>query len=587
MNRNMRLKLVALVFGLFAFVNLKAQTVQDGLALIHGERYNEAGALFKKLAQGTPSGDNQFYLGYYYLKTNQLDSAQVAFDKGLQVDDKSYLNKVGQGAVALGKGDRAKAKELFDEAEKKKKKDAEVLYRIGEAYTLFEKNNDPAEAIRLLDEAVKRDKNLADAYIAKGDALMLRNEGGNAVTAYEYALTAKPNYAVAHNRIGQIYLRGKNYNLALENYKKAIEADPNFAPAYKDLAELYFFAQKYKQAAENFDLFIQKSGTTDPEMKLRAAQFAFTADDYTKSLQLLDEIKGKINNPITLRMYGWSYFKQNDPDKAIENLNEFMKVAPDKLIGDDYKYLGRAYNQKAGGEKGYDSTGVLYMLKGADMDTSKAEAATTYKEVGALYFAAKDFPNAATAFAKGIALDTAKASANDYYYNGLSNFQYASSFIVPTAADSNFADSAKIAMDKRSLYLKADSIFATVTQKLPDWPYGYYWRASSLYNAYDRQENVDKGISAPYYQKLTELVEKDPDPSKFKSYLKLAYSYLAFYSQTTLNDPAKAKTYWEKLLAVDPDNVAAKEALGLAVATPAAQPAATTGKAKAPAPKKK
>ncbi|KQS32783.1 tetratricopeptide repeat protein [Dyadobacter sp. Leaf189] len=587
MNRNMKVKLVALVFGLLAFVQLHAQTVQDGLALIHGERYNEAGEVFKKLAEGTPSGDNQYYLGYYYVITNQLDEAQKAFEKGLQVDDKSYLNKVGLGTVALGKGDRAKAKELFDEAEKKKKKDAEVLYRIGEAYTLFEKQNDPAEAIRLLDEAVKRDKNLADAYIAKGDALMLRNEGGNAVTAYEYALTAKPNYAVAHNRIGQIYLRGKNYNLALENYKKAIEADANFAPAYKDLAELYFFAQKYKQAAENFDMYIQKSGTTDPEMKLRAAQFAFTADDYAKSLQLLEEIKGKINNPITLRMYGWSYFKQNDPDKAIENLNEFMKVAPDKIIGDDYKYLGRAYNQKNGGEKGYDSTGVLYILKGADMDTSKAEAATTYKEVAALYYAAKDYPNAASAYEKGIALDTSKASANDYYYTGLANFQRASSFVVPTAADSNYADSARIAMDKKNLYLKADSIFAIVTQKLPEWPYGYYWRASTLYNAYDRQENIDKGISAPYYAKLAELAEKDPDPSKYKSYLRLAYGYLAFYSQTTQKDPAKAKEYWEKLLKVDPDNASAKEALGLAVATPEAGQAAGKTKTATATPKKK
>ncbi|WP_229208786.1 tetratricopeptide repeat protein [Dyadobacter luticola] len=585
------MKLVALVIGLLAFVNVKAQTVQDGLMLIHGERYNDAGALFKKLAEGTPSADNQYYLGYYYIKTNQLDEAQKAFDKGLQIDDKSYLNMVGQGTVALGKGDRAKAKELFDQAEKKKGKDAEVLFRIGEAYTLFDKTNDPAEAIRLLDLAIKRDKNLADAYIAKGDALMLRNEGGNAVTAYEYALTAKPNYALAHNSIGSIYLRGKNYNLALENYKKAIEADPNFAPAYKDLAELYFLAQKFKQAAENFDLYIQKSGTTDPEMKLRAAQFAFTADDYAKSLQLLEDIKGKINNPITLRMYGWSYFKQNDPDKAIQNLNEFLKVAPEKVIGDDYKYLGRAYNQKATDGKGYDSTGMVYIMKGADMDTSKSEAAATYKEVAALYYAAKDYPNAANAYSKGISLDTAKASANDYYYTGLANFQMATANVLPVKTDSNYADSAKIATMRRELFLKADSIFATVTQKLPDWPYGYYWRASTLYNAYDRQENIDKGISAPYYQKLTELAEKDPDPSKYKNYLKLAYGYLAFYAQTTLKDPAKAKEYWEKLLKVDPDNASAKEALGLAVA-PAAQPAATgtTGtKAKAgtATPKKK
>lgn len=580
----MRMKLVALVFGLLAFVNLHAQTVQDGLALIRGERYNEAGDVLKKLAEGSPSADNQYYLGYYYIKTNQLDEAQKAFDKGLTLDDKSYLNKVGQGTVALAKGDRAKAKELFDEAEKKKKKDAEVLFRIGEAYTLFEKNSDPAEAIRLLDLAIARDKNLADAYLAKGDALMLRNEGGNAVTAYEYALTAKPNYAAAHNAIGSVYLRGKNYNLALENYKKAIESDANFAPAYKDLAELYFFAQKYKQAAENFDLYLQKSGSTDPEMKLRGAQFAFTADDYAKSLQFLEEAKGKINNNIIKRMYGWAYFKTNKPDEAIQNLNEFIKESPDKIIGDDYKYLGRALNAKSTDGKGYDSVGMEYIKKGAEMDTSKIEAAAAYKEVAGLYYAAKDFPKAAAAYEKGNSLDTAKATANDYYYEGLANFQTAQGIIVPKSGDANFADSAKIAIDKRNLYLKADSIFATVTRKLPDWPYGYYWRASTLYNAYDRQENVDKGISQPYYLKLTELAEKDPDPSKYKSYLKLAYSYLAFHAQSTLKDEAKAKEYWEKLLKVDPDNAAAKEALGLAVAQPA-QPAA--GAAAKPAPKKK
>lgn len=581
----MRMKLVALVFGLLAFVNLHAQTVQDGLALIHGERYNEAGAALKKLAEGSPSADNQYYLGYYYIKTNQLDEAQKAFEKGLQLDEKSYLNQVGLGTVALAKGDRAKAKELFDTAEKKKGKDAEVLFRIGEAYTLFEKNNDPAEAIRLLDAAIKRDKNLADAYIAKGDALMLRNEGGNAVTAYEYALTAKPNYPVAHNSIGSIYLRGKNYNLALENYKKAIEADANFAPAYKDLAELYFFAQKYKQAAENFDLYLQKSGSTDPEMKLRGAQFAFTADDYAKSLQFLEDAKEKINNPITKRMYGWAYFKTNEPDKAIQNLEEFIKIAPDKVIGDDYKYLGRAINSKATDGKGYDSLGMVYILKGADLDTSKAEAAAAYKEVAGLYYAAKDFPKAAAAYNKGNSLDTAKATANDYYYEGLANFQTAQGIVVPKSGEPNFADSVKIVTDKRNLYLRADSLFATVTQKLPEWPYGYYWRASTLYNAYDRQENVDKGISAPYYQKLTELAEKDPDPSKYKTYLKLAYGYLAFYNQSTVKDAAKAKEYWEKLLKVDPDNAAAKEALGLAVA-PAAQPAAAAPATK-PAPKKK
>jgi tetratricopeptide (TPR) repeat protein len=562
----MRMKLVAFVFSVLAFLNVQAQTVQDGLALIHTERFNEAGELFKKLAEGTPSADNQYYLGYYYVKNNQLDEAQKAFEKGLQLDEKSYLNQVGLGTIALSKGDRTKAKELFDAAEKKGKKNAEVLYRLGEAYTLFEKNSDAAEAIRLLDEAVKRDKNLADAYIAKGDALMLRNEGGPATTAYEYALTAKPNYAVAHNRIGQIFLRGKNYNLALENYKKAIEADPNFAPAYKDLAELYFLGQKYKQAAENFDIFMQKSGTTDPELKLRAAQFAFTADDYAKSLEILKSVDGKINNPIIKRMYGWAHFKTNDADQSIANLTDFIKVAPEKVIGDDYKYLGRAYNLKAAADgKPYDSTGVIYIMKGADLDTNKAEAAATFKEVATLYYGAKDYENAIVAYEKGIPLDTAaKTLINDYYYLGLSYFQKATRIIAEGA------DSANIVLAKRALSLKADSIFTIVTTKSPEWPYAYYWRGVSLYNAYDRQENVDKGISAPHYAKFAELAELDTDQSKYKGFLRIVYPYLAFYQATTMKDEAKSKEYWNKLLTIDPDNANAKEALGLSAA---AQPA--------------
>jgi tetratricopeptide (TPR) repeat protein len=577
----MKMKLKLLLFGLFAFVNVHAQTVQEGLALINSEKLTEAENLFKKLADGTPSADNQYYLGYYYVRTGKLDEAQKAFEKGLQLDEKSIINQVGLGTVALGKGDKAKAKEYFDVAEKKKKKDAEILFRIGEAYTLFEKNNDPAEAIRLLDEAIKRDKNLADAYIAKGDALMIKNEGGPAATAYEYALTARPNYALAHNKVGQIYLRGKNYQLALENYKKAIEADENFAPAYNDLAELYYLANQYKKAAENFDLFLQKSGNQDPQTKLRGTKFAFVADDYPKALKMLDDIKGKIDDPMMLRMYGWSYSKTNEPDKAIENLSQFIKVAPDKVVPDDWKYMGRAYNTKAAAEgKPYDSLGVLYLMKGADIDTNATEKANTYKEVATLYYGAKDYPNAAMAYKKGIEADTAKASPNDYYYYGLSNFQQGG-LVQPSGVDSL----AQAEM-KKNFYLTADSIFATVTAKTPDWPIGYYWRGSSLYNAYDRQENIDKGISAPYYSKLAELAEKDADPSKYKGFLRIAYGYLAFYTQTTLNDKDKAKEYWEKLLAIDPNNVGAKEALGLS--TPAEQPAAAASPAAKPkvAPKK-
>ncbi len=124
--------------------------------------------------------------------------------------------------------------------------------------------------------------------------------------------------------------------------------------------------------------------------------------------------------------------------------------------------------------------------------------------------------------------------------------------------------------DKRMLYTQADSAFAKVTKLTPEWPYAYYWRGSSIYNA-NRQESIEKGTSVPHYEKFAELAEKDP-AGNFKSYLKQVYSYLAYYYQTSVKDEAKAKTYWEKLLAVDPENTTAKQALGMS------EPAAVTPK---------
>lgn len=569
MNRRLKMMLGTIGASVFSLSALFAQTIQDGLSNLNADRTNQAKEIFTKLAQTTPTPENLYYLGYFYLRTNQLNEAQQTFEKGAALDEKDYLNQVGLGTIALSKGDKVKAQELFALAEKKTKaKNTDVLVRMAEAYVLFkDKNNDPAEAIRLVDAALKRDKNLADAYIVKGDALKMKLEGGPAVTAYEYALSVKPNYALAYNRIAEMFFASKAYETARENFNKAIESDPEFAPAYRDLAELFFLARQYKNAAENYDKYVQKSGTTDPESVLRAAQFAFTNDDFAKSLSLLESIKGKLNNPITLRMYGWSYFKTNELEKAISNLQEFIKTAPDKVIPDDYRYLGRALN-KLSTTGNYDSTGLAYILKAAETDTSKADAANDYKEIAKIYFEDKKYDKASVNYQKGIQMDTtAKGLTTDLYNFGIANFMTAAGRVIQPGQ----ADSAAVAESKKALYMRSDSIFATLSAKIPDWPISYYWRASSLYNAYPRDENIEKGISLPHFEKFVELAEKASDTPK--SYLRTAYNYLAFYYQTKGADTEKAKGYWNKVLSVDPENKAAKEALGLitpATTTPTA-----------------
>src|SRR5690606_40190296 len=102
----------------------------------------------------------------------------------------------------------------------------------------------------------------------------------------------------------------------------------------------------------------------------------------------------------------------------------------------------------------------------------------TFKEIAAIYAKGKEYGLAIEAYEKGINLDTTNASTQDYYGLGIAYLQQGLSIAVP---DSATVDSAELADTRRDLFLRSDSTFAILAHKLPDWPYSYYWRASSLY----------------------------------------------------------------------------------------------------------
>lgn len=69
-----------------------------------------------------------------------------------------------------------------------------MFYKLGRDAEFNANNNDPAEAIRLIDlmlEKTKKGPN-AEQMIVRGDAFLIKNDGGNAVSSYEQALLQDP-----------------------------------------------------------------------------------------------------------------------------------------------------------------------------------------------------------------------------------------------------------------------------------------------------------------------------------------------------------------------------------------------------------
>ena len=102
----------------------------------------------------------------------------------------------------------------------------------------------------------------------------------------------------------------------------------------------------------------------------------------------------------------------------------------------------------------------------------------------------------------------------------------------------------------------ADSAFAQVTRTNPDLSVGYLWRAKSNTQL---DPNNEKALAKPYYEQFTAKV-KPEEAEKNKKDLIEAYSYLGYLSMKQ-KDNASAKTYWQKVIELDPANKKATDAL--------------------------
>ncbi|MBD2757620.1 tetratricopeptide repeat protein [Spirosoma validum] len=555
----MKTQLTLLFLSGLAGATLAQTPAPDANTLINLGRFDEAKTILVRNAQQSPSVQTYFDAGYGYLRSGQPDSARVWFEKGIPLDEKRIpLNQTGSAITYLVKNDMANAEpKLAEVVDKSKGKNAEILYRIGEAYTgyltpgngsikpIYPKVVNAAKAIDYLNRAAERDKKNPAIQLALGDAHYLNKDAGTAVTRYESALELGMNASRVYQRIGDIYWQGRNLNLAVENYKKAIEANQNYAPAYNQLAELYFLVNRYKEAASYIDQYVNVSKDKRQETLLRQAQFHFLAKDYQRAVNLIDSNRTALaQNPIVYRIEGWAYSSLKKPQEAIQNITTFLEKAPDKAMPDDYKYLGNAYlgieNPGSDSLKAInDSLGIMNLAKAAPFDTTE----NLYSDIAKYYYRAKKHPEAVAA------LDSAakhgfKADVQDLFRYGMSNYTLGFQ-----------RDSLGKLVRDTTRFQMADSALALAQKASPEYAPTVLYRAKANYYAYTPEEAVRNGKAKPYFEQFINMVaDKEEERKRYKKDLVLALKYMISYNELVTKDE-NARTEWlKKGLSFFPEN---------------------------------
>jgi tetratricopeptide (TPR) repeat protein len=537
-----------------------AQSLQVANAKTENERYREALNDFKKLVAADPiNGENYFYYGDCYFEMEEVDSAKMMWKKGYEVDKLRAMPLVGYGRVLWLDGKTTEAKAEFTKAllltKKDKLKKAEVIRGIAEIYIEAPtKNLD--EALILLEEAILKDPTNEDNYLLKGDALYARNssDASEALKAYNQVLVINPKSPRGIVRKALIYQRARNEEEANKMYNEAKAIDPTYAPAYRLNAELYMMFGKNKKAIENWEKYLELNNNLDS--RYRYVNALYGAKQWCEMIPQLDIlVKGGVQNFFIERFYAFAY---NDCttdslalDKALAASDRFFAMVPqDKINYQDYKVRGTIHQKKT-----QDSLAIIAFEKAAAMNEAG------YKELAndllKLYTKNKMYDKVISAYEvrrqkNGKLLAPELYELGKAYYFG------------------------------RSDYKSADSIFTLVIKNDSTYVPGYIYRGRSNYKM---DTNNEKWMAFPYYLKVTEIVKPEDrtQPSK-KAFVLESLRYVAdYYSKSANKDLEKAKSYFEQILQIEPNDSVAKKVLGIKDPAPAPTTApGTTPKPAAP-----
>ena len=531
-----------IVFGaaatfLLSFAN--AQTVSEGIVNLDSHKYAKAKEVFNQMIAKSPTAENYYYLGYSYLSQFEpnFELAKENFDKGLAIDSKSYLNKIGLATIKLGKGQKASAiAELTQVAKESKEKDAEVLYRIGEALTMFENNNDPALAITFINKAIEKAQKYgvpAYYYYTLGDAYRLTRDPGNAMTAYDRASEVAKNKASVFYRMATLWMAAKQYKKAEENIVKAINIDATYAPAYKAQAQYNKIFQKHEETTQSL-INYTKYADEDPSTALEIAKLYFINSDFAESKATLDKVFDKVNDPIKFKLRAYLQYNENDFVNAKTNLETYYaKVEQSRIIPSDAGLEAVIYAGLASKEANAATKAALMQKANEKLAVVKAAKDDTL-----------DWDSEFAKASSGAAELQAKADAGPSNDNIVALKKQVAANKEDTTALFNLA----MAYQEVGNWDGAALAWQKMNDLLPTWEPAYYSKGYAL------QQAGYKELAAVAFQKYIDvaLTKTPAEQQALQETLFGAYYSVAYLLHTT--DKVKANEALQKALAMKPDD---------------------------------
>lgn len=513
---------------------------QDGVDNYNANRPDVAKVILNNTINdpATDKAVAYYYLGQIDFSENNLDGAQSNFDKGIQANPSYVYNQIGRAMVDLKKGDTKAADAIFDSVLKENKKDDEVMVAVARAYWLVDPVKYKKDIDKLIQKANKETKNQSAAVpMLEGD-MVASTDPGEAAGKYELAIQQAEAKGIvnreAYVKYAHVYDK-INRDLVIERLEKLNELEPNSGLAQRELAEQYYEAQQFGRAWKQYELYVKNPNHFRRD-EARYAGLLFSAKEYQQSIDWAKKVLAEDPESYTMyRILMLNYATLDQDSLAVEAGEKLFNYPNAYIVPNDYLVMGNSLTAM----KKYDQA-LPYFQKLVETNPDEpkylANLSSAYKNAGQEDKAIqvmKDY------------LDTGQATPNDYFIMA-QNYWNKARKITDTASPER-----KEACDEALKY---------INMAIEKAPSNVSLQAVKFYILITANNNNPNAEAIENAERLFELVGDSPEnQARYKSYIGAANYYCGIYYSD--KDKAKAKTYFEKYLEINPSDESVKKLL--------------------------
>jgi tetratricopeptide (TPR) repeat protein len=166
---------------------------------------------------------------------------------------------------------------------------------------------------------------------------LAKNDAKGAIGDFDAAITAHPQFALAHYERGAAYLKLADFDKATESFVKAITIKPDYVEAKYGYGLAQFNKKAYEVSSAVFDDVLKQKKMPEAHMYLGMSLYHLKNVDAAEAHLKAAVVKDGENVALAHRYLGGIYAQKKRNAEAAAELQKYLELAPKAPDADKLK----------------------------------------------------------------------------------------------------------------------------------------------------------------------------------------------------------------------------------------------------------